>query len=254
MGKHYAISDLHGCYNIYEQVCAMLKPDDVVFFLGDAGDRGYDNWRLIKEIYNNPQWIYLKGNHEELAYNALEELKPNNLLDADENFAPFLNWNSEYSLWEYNGGATTYGGFIDDGAHYIWINRLKNLPEVMRYTNINGDIILLSHAGFDPTDRIKDFLWDRNHFFRSVWEGKSNEYEVHGHTPIQYMIQHQRFLMENIPKYKHEPMAYRYCEGHKINIDNGVFYTGYTVILDLDTFEAIPLYDKSGKVEVDFDE
>ncbi len=41
--KHYAISDLHGCYNIYEQVCAILEPDDIVYFLGDACDRGYNN-------------------------------------------------------------------------------------------------------------------------------------------------------------------------------------------------------------------
>ena len=52
MGKHYAISDIHGMYNIYEQVCSMLQSKDVVYFLGDAGDRGYAGFKCIKAIYN----------------------------------------------------------------------------------------------------------------------------------------------------------------------------------------------------------
>ena len=30
MAKHYAIADIHGMYNIYEQVCEMLNPDDII--------------------------------------------------------------------------------------------------------------------------------------------------------------------------------------------------------------------------------
>lgn len=37
---NYVISDIHGYYSIYEQVKNMLKPNDKVYFLGDAGDRG----------------------------------------------------------------------------------------------------------------------------------------------------------------------------------------------------------------------
>ena len=33
----YVMSDLHGHYKIYEKVKAMLKPEDKVYFLGDAG-------------------------------------------------------------------------------------------------------------------------------------------------------------------------------------------------------------------------
>jgi hypothetical protein len=31
--------------------------------------------------------------------------------------------------------------------------------------------------------------------------------------------------------------AYWYCNGHKVDIDNGVFLTGRTVLLNLDTWE-----------------
>ena len=41
----FALSDIHGHYEIYEKVKAMLKPEDIVYFLGDAGDRGPDSWK-----------------------------------------------------------------------------------------------------------------------------------------------------------------------------------------------------------------
>ena len=62
----YALGDLHGHYSIYEKVKAMLKPEDTVYFHGDAGDRGPDSWKCIKAIYDDPQFIYIKGNHEDL--------------------------------------------------------------------------------------------------------------------------------------------------------------------------------------------
>ena len=67
----YALGDLHGHYEIYEKVKAMLKPEDTVYFLGDAGDRGPDSWKCIKAIYDDPQFIYIYGNHEDMLVQAL---------------------------------------------------------------------------------------------------------------------------------------------------------------------------------------
>lgn len=36
----YALSDLHGYLDLYKQIKEFLKPEDKVYFLGDAGDRG----------------------------------------------------------------------------------------------------------------------------------------------------------------------------------------------------------------------
>ena len=87
----YALGDLHGHYEIYEKVKAMLKPEDTVYFLGDAGDRGPESWKCIKAIYNDPQFIYIKGNHEDM---LLKSYRGN---DKRENFA----------CWLYNGGINT---------------------------------------------------------------------------------------------------------------------------------------------------
>ena len=46
----YACSDLHGCMKFYKEIKKMLQPEDKVFFLGDAGDRGPEPWETIQAI------------------------------------------------------------------------------------------------------------------------------------------------------------------------------------------------------------
>lgn len=36
----YAVSDLHGMYELYQKISDFLKPEDKVYCLGDCGDRG----------------------------------------------------------------------------------------------------------------------------------------------------------------------------------------------------------------------
>ena len=93
----YVMSDLHGHYKIYEKVKAMLKPEDKVYFLGDAGDRGPDSWKCIKAIYEDPQFIYIKGNHEDMLVKACEDYL------ADDYMWDYHS----YSLCRMNGGEDT---------------------------------------------------------------------------------------------------------------------------------------------------
>ena len=67
----YAISDLHGRMDLFRQVKEFLQPEDVVYVLGDCGDRGPAGWELIKTIYEDPQFIYLMGNHEDMLVDAM---------------------------------------------------------------------------------------------------------------------------------------------------------------------------------------
>ena len=50
MGRVFACSDLHGMMSLYKQIKDFLKPDDIVYFLGDASDRGEENWNTLKKI------------------------------------------------------------------------------------------------------------------------------------------------------------------------------------------------------------
>ena len=37
---NYVCSDLHGYLELYKKIKNFIKPEDTIFFLGDAGDRG----------------------------------------------------------------------------------------------------------------------------------------------------------------------------------------------------------------------
>lgn len=213
----YAIADLHGRYDLLEKVKKKLKPKDVVYVLGDCGDRGPQPWETIKEVLINPHFIYIKGNHEDLLINAGKDY-------LEDRFGT----QSTYFLLS-NGGKQTFKEFTQSENPRFYLNKLKELPIEEIYKNKNGDIIHLSHAGYTPGSMYKDLLWDREHCLDD-WpsSGYENYYVVHGHTPIQYCEEWSRTG-------EHKP--YFYADGHKINIDLGAYSSGYTCLLNLDTFE-----------------
>ena len=100
----YASADWHGCYWIWEKIKEILKPDDTLYFLGDAADRGSDGWQIIKELLNDSRIIYLKGNHEDLLIKAIGNITTNDI-QYDH-----FHWNNNMKLWYY---------FICDG---LWIS------------------------------------------------------------------------------------------------------------------------------------
>lgn len=246
MGKHYVISDIHGMYNIYEQVCSMLQPEDVVYFLGDAGDRGYAGFKCIKAIYNNPQWIYLKGNHEDMMAKALQQ--------DEAEINGYLHSNP-LSIWFYNGGEETFNSWLEDGSDASWIEKLQNLPLTAEYTNSKGYIFHMSHAGYTCGRKdqmwINDLVWSREHF-SSKWDEEyyPKDICIHGHTPISSLVKYLKGVEPVVELYNPDnPEARSYCGGHKIDIDNGVFFTKGTVLYDLDEMKAIQLFDNNKKWE-----
>lgn len=220
----YACSDLHGNYEIYQNMNKFLKPKDEVYFLGDAADRGLEGWKLIKAIYNNPQWIYFKGNHEDMLVKAMREyhkyFNDGGIVGRDQR------------LLYANGGAKTLDDWIMEGAKSEWINLLNQLPIMGVYKNNQGTEILMSHAGYTPcfgnAPTEQDLLWDREHFYDWDWEDP-NRLVLHGHTPIPYLAEDLR-VKETIPL--------KYSNGCKIDIDCATFMTGESVLLDLDTFDS----------------
>ena len=50
MGKVYACADLHGQYELWKQIRDYCAEDDIIYFLGDACDRGPEGIKIIKEL------------------------------------------------------------------------------------------------------------------------------------------------------------------------------------------------------------
>lgn len=216
----FACSDLHGRYDLYQEIMKFIKPDDKLYCLGDCIDRGPDGWKLLKEILSNPQITLLKGNHEDLLCDAIRFMsgyEPKVYIDPVQDCVN-------------NGGAETLQSWMDEGAKPDWIYTLRRLPIYENYENTSGYLIHLTHAGFTPTpDAIDEFdaFWDRKHIADEWPEGHENEIVVHGHTPIGLVDL----------KWRPEDGAMWYANCHKINIDMGAYDTGFTLLLDLDTFD-----------------
>lgn len=219
----YAISDLHGYYAIYQEVKKFLRPEDKVFFLGDAADRGSKGWELIKAIYEDPQFEYIMGNHEHMLLHAMREYKTGEMSD----FYP----DGGVVICKYNGGTNTFNAWQREKADGKWLNYLNKLPRQKEYVNKDGHTIHLSHAGYAPgvISTEDDLLWDRRHFNYN-WP-EDEEYKkliiVHGHTPVQYLNE----------SWEKEDGIITYCDGHKIDIDCGTYLSKMACLLDLDTFD-----------------
>ena len=231
----YTCSDLHGMLYFYNEIKKYLKPDDVVIYLGDAGDRGPHPWLTIKTILADTQFVYLKGNHEDMLCKALEECLIDKKLSTKTHH--LLGMNDALPTLEQALGEEDIPGYK---------KKLEELPLIYEYTNKQGQKVYLSHAGFTPwsyedePDKLAlpfdtDLLWDRDHFL-DEWTADEciDCYIVHGHTPIPYLLDDidPACLMGEI-----EPGALWYSDGRKCCVDCGAVFTGDCVLLDLDTWE-----------------
>lgn len=242
MGRVYASSDWHGCAEPAKKLMSYLKEDDKLYFLGDAIDRGKDGIELFDLLVNDPRVVYIKGNHEQLMLNALEDL------DSDSD---------TWYLWYCNGGFVTFDAMDKSNVNY-YRNHLKKMITQDTYISKTGNKIILDHAGFTVNKELNDFyapepLWDRSHFHQewSRLPQDQNTYVVHGHTPVPYLQftfgyagQEKEEIKRNIDydwakdeNYNAEIITY--CDGHKIDIDLCTIVTNKVALLDLDTFEVL---------------
>lgn len=229
----YCVSDLHGNYNLFKQIKKILKPKDTVYVLGDCADRGKHGWRIITEVMADPRFIYLKGNHEDMLMRCIQSYSKYDILER----STFYNYDPDFVLYKQNGGKKTFQDWeFKTLRNYSWIKILKNLPERLLYVNKSGKKIYLTHAGFTPGSKERDYLWDRYHYYDEWPENYDNVIVVHGHTPIPYLMKELRDK-----KKKAKPGAYWYANDHKVCIDCGTYSTDCVTLLNLDTFNEIIL-------------
>ena len=266
----YASSDWHGCLDPAQKVLDFLKPNDTLYFLGDAADRGPDGVKIISLLMNDPRVIMIKGNHDELMQLGINQINYDN---AEINGEPMPHNDPKFDIfwWQYsNGGIDTYNDLqkLTKVERLTIKHFLKNLPLQLEYHSPKGHTVILEHAGFSPFDtphRSHDPLWNRYHFgdpWNKGWNTERNNpditYLVHGHTPVQFLkysfgyidqkpltkeeiINKKAFLADEKEIFK--PTILRYCEGHKFDIDMCTITSDRIALLNLDTFEEI-YFDK----------
>lgn len=203
----YAISDLHGRFDLFEKVQKHLDKDDTCVCLGDCVDRGPDGLKMIHEMRKDNRFILLKGNHEDIMQIVCSEYEDGG------------TQNLQY--WFENGGEPTFEEYLQmpQLSRGSFLKYLRTLPLRMDYTNPDGIKLILTHAGFSPNvhDETEDiYLWCRSHI-NDPWTGKADEIIVHGHTYSKGRV--------------------HYCHGYKYNLDVASYDSGIVVLLNLDTLD-----------------
>ena len=240
MGRVYATSDWHGNLAVAEKVFEFLQPNDTLYFLGDCADRGNEGVMLAQMLLDDPRVKFIKGNHEIFMEEGL-----NDMIN--------IGYPRDMNLWVYNGGYPTIEELskMTDNEMRMLRAQLKQLPQTLIYNNRDGKDIILNHCGYTPSfANGNEFYipagfspcWDRSHFFE-YWDDAHfpNTYVVHGHTPV--ILLEKKFNdwagKKTPSEEEYDFKALHYCDGHKICIDLGSFFTNKTMLLDLDSFEEI---------------
>ena len=216
----YAIGDIHGRSDLLRQMFTVIDADlarspfnrVIHVFLGDYIDRGPDSHgtiELLLERARRHESVFLKGNHESLLLQVLED--------------PAL-----YQDWKKFGGLETLISYgvrpavnLTGSECSALINEFSNaLPvrhhdffRALRTSYSCGDFFFV-HAGVKPgipldRQRAEDLLWIRDEFLLS--EKNFGKYVVHGHSPVRSPD----------------------IRNNRINIDTGAYATGNLTLLSI---------------------
>jgi len=194
------IGDIHSGFMALEQVLQMaeITEEDTLIFLGDYVDgwsQAAETVDFLIQLNRKHHCVLLRGNHDELCLNWLQE-------------------GSDNPMWFQHGGKATIASYkkLDDvtiDAHMIFYQNLKNY-----YLDANNRLFL--HAGFTNLSGVeheyfpKVFYWDR-----TLWELARS---IIGHTPI-----------------SKTGIAVPEREANVWNIDTGAAFRGPLSIMDVDS-------------------
>lgn len=201
-----AVGDIHGNFAKLIDVIkkARFSSNDYIIFLGDYTDRGDDNkncMKLVVEWFNQPNIVFLMGNHEQLflehfircARQVENNLSINNLdIDAISNknfkkiFLIMLKYSSAFLLNQGNKTLNEINISSDSDLQLLRAYLKAILKMNISYLlPVNENEYLFTHAGINPKfsldqQRKEDLLWIRSDFYNHY---SGNTTIVVGHTP-----------------------------------------------------------------------
>lgn len=206
----FFFTDIHGDYFLYNAIiddCLEKDPECMILYGGDACDRGPYGYKIMRELLDNPQVVYLKGNHEDMFvksalflcgyyadtdehYNFLHSKKTQE--QALELLAP-MPVAFATNLYFANGGLDTMVDWLMDGADEDFVDAIESLPLTFSYNNLD-----FCHAGstydyfkkvaeaeyngtMPDLEAVQCLLWDRKSLALG-WE--TGRICIFGHTPV----------------------------------------------------------------------
>ncbi|KGT95745.1 serine/threonine protein phosphatase [Erwinia typographi] len=173
----YIVGDLHGCRQLLNEQLVALGFDtqeDLLISVGDLIDRGPDSQACLA-LLNEPWFRCVRGNHEEMALNALAS--------------------GSHKQWMFNGGDWFYeleGVPMMEAKHAL--NRCRDLPLIL-HLQLEDRIIVIAHADYPAAHYAwgaevdeTQIVWSRSRIER-LQKGKGQTITgadafYFGHTPL----------------------------------------------------------------------
>lgn len=128
-GRDFFVGDIHGQYDLLMVAMARVEFDkarDRLFSVGDLIDRGSESFECLSLAFE-PWFFGVRGNHEMLAYNALNE-----------------GAGQAWDLWQINSGSWVYLHGVHE-VRTILNAALEHLPYA-REVEVDGKHIGMVHA------------------------------------------------------------------------------------------------------------
>lgn len=183
-GRIFCVGDIHGEITKFNEKLISVnfdKKSDIMLSVGDLIDRGEDSLSCL-ELINEPWFHCVRGNHEQMAFDAINE-------ESDE----------RVMHWMQNGG-DWYIKLLPEDMLYAkrLIKQIDSLPYVIEI-NVNGTIIVICHADYPcntyeygkPIHK-EATIWNRQRYTDSrdnyTMEIKGADLFIFGHTPIRSAI------------------------------------------------------------------
>jgi len=272
----FTFGDIHGRWSLYKTIvdyCKSQDPECSIVFLGDACDRGSDGYKIMKDLLNDPQIIYLMGNHEEIFINACDAIigyhaqndelynkLHNYTKDEAKKFIQSFMGNLDINLACANQGDITLIDWLANGADEDFLDKIRALHYTFSWENFD-----FCHAGtvyrtFNevaqdeynevPANSALKYmlLWDRDSI-PFGWE--TGRVCIHGHTPTTFLPA-KAYGSRDISPAKIHPACWGELwgdgakrGGKKIDMDTGATFTGRAYVLNVLTLNVIGFYDPS---------
>ncbi len=211
-GRLFAIGDIHGCSDETETLLNWLErneglsQDDLVIFIGDYIDRGFNSRAVIDLLCDfrrkYPASIFLKGNHEDMLLHFLGKKGSNGDVYIKNGGGPTL---ASYGLTEDASPEDLMSRIPKN--HLDFFDKLESFIECDNYYFV--------HAGLNPKRTLKRQVVDDLYWIREGFMEENHPFGktvVFGHTP------HADVIFE-LP--------------YKIGIDTGLVYGNKLTSIEL---------------------
>ena len=172
-----AFGDIHGCYLAAQAAVSLAKKESAhAVFLGDYVDRGPDSIKTLEILIGakkkNPTWVFLRGNHDQMLLDLIEEKQqPNTCFGIiagetsnEQTTKVFYQWQKSNDVLKQE-----IESFLRGTVFYHELDK-----RIFVHSPLRDSSVALNEKSQE------ELIWNYN--LKPTWNGKQF---IHGHAPVE---------------------------------------------------------------------